>query len=123
MKPWERWEDWRAGLYLQRPEELELSRQARALLCDPDQFREAAREMLREWPAAAEHNLMNMWSGRRSWVGQATCCYSLGATAADTRDAWGLMSNPQQRLANAVADQVIAEWRKETQDAQTLFGH
>lgn len=119
--PWREWEDFVHGMYRPSTDPAAAVR-AEGLLADQEQFREAAREMLREWPMSAHHNLDHMWSGRRAWVGQATCCYSVTATAADTRAAWGNLDNSQQRRANTVADQEIERWRKETHDAQALPG-
>lgn len=113
---WDDWEDWLAGMY--EPTNSEDWLAAARLLRDPDQFREAAREMIREWPHATRHNLGHMWSGRNAWVGQATCCYSLGLTAADTRRAWGTMSLGDQWTANQVARDIRAEWERTQVDAQ-----
>lgn len=121
MQPWDEWEDHRAGMYIPsvRPD---MVAKAARLLSDEDAFREAAFEMLREWPNAAIHNQTHMWSGRNAWLGQATCCYSLAATSAETRAAWGTMSNAAQLAANAVAATVRKSWEKGLQDAQTLPG-
>lgn len=117
---WDHWEDYRHGLYspFMHPD-----RQAASagLLRDPDHFREVACEMLRAWPNSAYHNLSNMWSGRNAWLGQASCCYSHGATAADTRAAWGTLTQIEQRLANEVARCVRAEWERSTRDAQAVL--
>ena len=114
------WEDYLAGMYAM---DWDYDRQveAAALLADPDQFYEVATEMLREWPNAARHNLHYLWSGRNAWIGQASCCYSLGATAADTRAAWGTLSNVQQNTANAVAKRVRLKWERTWRDAQTTL--
>ena len=118
---WIDWEDYQAGMYDARLLDVNVSAAA-FLLTDPGGFHESAREMLREWPRSAHQNLHFMWSGRNAWVGQATCCYSVGATAAETRHAWGSLTNQQQDRANAVARLVRAEWAKGVHDAETLFG-
>lgn len=115
---YEVWEDYRAGMYSFDWNE---DRQAAAagLLADPDQFHEVATEMLREWPYAARHNLHYLWSGRNAWIGQASCCYSVAATSADTRAAWGTLTTAQQDAANAVAKSVRLNWERSWRDAQT----
>jgi hypothetical protein len=120
MKPFDRWEDYAAGMYNQRldPEHIEGSA---GLLRDPEAFAAAAAEMLREWPVAAVQNIHHMWSGRNAWVGQATCCYSLGSTSAETRTAWGSLTNAEQRAANSVAHSIRADWKKGHHDAQASF--
>lgn len=121
---WSSWEDWNAGLYAQHKPDTAQVFESRALLCDPDEFIEVAREMVRAWPNSARQNLHHMWSGRRAWLGQASCCYSRGSSAGETRQAWGLMTDADQRTANAVAGIVIEEFHKEVIDgAETLFGY
>ena len=113
MNEWESWEDWQAGLYANKdaPEPSD-SEQARQLLTNSEQFREVAIEMLREWPTAAMQNLCRVWSGRRAWLGQAACCYSLGVNSADVCAAWGEMTNSEKGVANSVAEGVIVLWER-----------
>jgi hypothetical protein len=122
MSPvWAAWEDHAAGLYTNTSSSSNVQA-AYELLVDTDRFYETAREMVRVWPHAAIHNLTYLPSGRISWLGQASCCYATGATSMDTRTAWGLMTNNQQRNANAVARRVRTEWEKEQHDGETLLG-
>lgn len=116
---WDHWEDYRAGLY-GTDLNLTLLERSRALLRDPDAFLEAATEMVRAWPNATHHNLSNMWSGRKAWLGQATCCYVHGATSRTTRMAWGDLTNEEQRRANGVAELVREAWERGT-GAQALL--
>jgi hypothetical protein len=123
IAPWIEWEDWQAGLYSAGTDPDRVADSAR-LLRDPGAFKEAAREMFREWPTAPRQTLKHMWSGRNAWVGQAACCYAHGATAADTRAAWGTLNNTDQVVANAVARQVRIEWEKEAIDnAQAVLDY
>jgi hypothetical protein len=122
MNPWDRWEDWHAGLYEIRLDAPRI-KDARALLSDPEQFDQVAREMVRTWPHAAAHNLGHMATGHRSWLGQASACYSVGASSLETRHAWGELTNGQQRNANAIATAVRDDWRKGACNGETLFGH
>lgn len=115
------WEDYRAGMYRTGNVAEIRVELARGLLADPDAFGEAAREMIREWPNAARHNLYSMWTGRNAWVGQATCCYSLGASSEETRIAWGRLSNDAHSRANAVARCVRDAWERGWRDAQAVL--
>lgn len=116
---WTEWEDYSAGLYLPAWTQEHVAASL-GLLSDPGQFHEVAREMIREWPAAAWQNLRHMWSGRNAWLGQAACLYCHQAPGGATRAAWGQMSNTSQRAANEVARVVRAEWER-SDDAETLF--
>jgi hypothetical protein len=93
-----------------------------ALLTSAGAFERAAREMIRAWPNAAKHHL-NLQSGRRAWIGQATCCHRHGATSEETAAAWGLMANSLQRQANRIASTVMDDYLQgRWPSAQTLFG-
>lgn len=118
---WRSWEDYTAGMFEPTADPERITAAAR-LLGDPDQFFEAATEMIREWPHAAIHNLAHLWTGRNAWVGQATCCYSLDATGVETRLAWGQLSNEQQRRANRVAVSVREAWEAGRNHAQAIPG-
>tara|TARA_R110000868_G_scaffold92651_1_gene257004 strand:- start:1278 stop:1646 length:369 start_codon:yes stop_codon:yes gene_type:complete len=122
MNPWESWEDWLAGLYKSRLD-AEKVIEAQTLLSSAEQFDEAAREMIRMWPIAALHNLGHLKTGHRSWLGQATACYSVGATSLETRQAWGELSNNAQCAANLVATIIRDDWRKVALNGETLFGY
>lgn len=120
LAPWHSWEDYRHGLYVVAYNWEDVTNSV-ALLSDPDQFREVALEMVREWPVAAHQNLLHMWSGRKAWIGQASCLYAHGAPGAATREAWGMLSDPQRRVANRTAEAVRERWAKGVQDAEALF--
>jgi len=110
IQPWDKWEDYAAGLYRHRPSTRGIwVQESVKLLSAADVFGEVAREMVSAWPHAAAHNL-NLPSGRRAWIGQASCCYHHGATAEETAQAWGRLSNRTQIRANRVASAVIDEY-------------
>lgn len=112
MNYWEQWEDWQAGLYASETSIRSGSEQAHQLLTDSEQFREVAIEMLREWPNAAAQNLCRVWSGRRAWLGQAACCYSIGVNSDDVCVAWSKMTNSERGIANSVAEELIVLWER-----------
>lgn len=117
---WDYWEDYQHGLYTPGSDPARVAASAR-LLGDPDCFWEVAREMVRAWPNSARHNLTNLWTGRNAWIGQASCCYSHKATSSETREAWGTLTQQEQRRANDIARGVRDLWEKGQRDAQTLF--
>jgi len=123
MTPWTEWEDYNAGMWNTRPIDEAKVVLSVATLSDLGQFLETGREMIREWQTAAIHNIVSLKTGRRAWVGQASCCYSHKATSAETRQAWGQLANMEQRAANDIADIIIAEYNEGRTSAETLFGH
>jgi hypothetical protein len=109
--PYTVWEDWQAGMW-EPPADVTVDMERAAhILGTPAVFRDAARTMLDEWTAAAEHNLTtNVGSNRYAWVGQATCCHLAGVPEGATRAAWWTLTPAEQVAANRVAAEVIAEW-------------
>ena len=111
----ERWEDFNAGMY-RFPSKSDSSHQvhlARALLGRPVAFYWAALEMVQAWTIAAEANLSNPSRNHQAWVGQATCCYVLSSSEAQTKEAWHMLTPEEQKDANEVADSVVEQWREQ----------
>jgi len=120
--PYTVWEDFRAGMYAPSSRPAEDEQAAQALLSNPSGLREAMADVIAAWPKASQQFLTNLDSNRRSWLGQAACCHRLGVPATATRAAWWRLTEDQQDMANAAADDVIRRWDEETGNAQTLFG-
>lgn len=117
------WEDHRAGMFaLSYGDEQGGTREAAELLGDPDLLWAAMSAVAREWPVAAEHNLSHTTQNRQAWLGQAACCFALGVPEFLTRLGWHTLTTAQQVAANAVADQVIAEWEAAAETEPCLFG-
>lgn len=121
--PYTDWEDYRAGMYgnckdfvAERGLSIDLLRDAGGALP------EAMMDAVLVWPIAAEHNLTDLGSNRRSWVGQAACCLAHNATQFATCSAWWELSDDERDAANAVADVTIDRWEREVWfGAQALF--
>jgi hypothetical protein len=111
---YEKWEDWKDGLYrrsLSDPEELIVSRSVR-LLSSPDDLLRAMRFCANNWKHSAEVNLSCTSRNRQAWLGQSACCLICGAPEYLTKEAWHRLSASEQDIANGIADQVIIEWEK-----------
>ena len=76
--------------------------------------------MVRAWPIAARQNLEHMWSGRKAWIGQASCLYAHNAPRLATCEAWGTLTLDEQRAANQTAGRIQTE-RERSNVGQTLF--
>lgn len=109
---YEKWEDWKDGLYrrtLTPAEDTIVSRAAR-LLRTPVMLKYAMTHCAFQWGHAADVNLSNSSRNRQAWLGQAACCYVVGASESLTKAAWHRLSTAEQDEANKVADYVIALW-------------
>lgn len=107
--PFTEWEDYKNGMYATSNDE-KLIKYATNLLCDKVIFYRKAKEMVSEWKISAEVNLTNLSTNRKSWIGQATCCYVHKVPESLTRLAWNSMHVHQQKSANSVAEKIIKEW-------------
>lgn len=67
-------------------------------------------DVVDEWKFSCEHNLSNLTQNRRAWVGHAACAHAFNCPEDIVREAWGHLSELQQRLANKKADEAIGVW-------------
>jgi hypothetical protein len=118
--PYTVWEDYLAGMY-RPPLGGEAVQASARLLSDPATLRVAMRGVVTRWTLSTEHALTDPERNRRAWLGQAACCLALGSPEQSTRQAWWLLTDDRRAAANAVADEVIAEWEGVRVGAETLF--
>ena len=114
------WEDYPAGQYNVTYSDCEVE-SAENLLKDPALFLTACNETIAAWPNASLHNLSNEAQNRRSWLGQATCCYKFGAPAAATKKAWRTLERREQENANLAADEAIIIWMGGVSKSESLI--
>lgn len=112
---YEKWEDWKDGLYRQSIEDADelMIRSAARVLADPSLLHRSMSSIIIRWPYSAEVNLSNRSRNRQAWLGQAACCFVCGANEDLTKQAWHRLSAAEQDAANAVADCVISRWERE----------
>ena len=118
---YEKWEDWKAGMYRQCQYDNQLIDDAKSLLSSPHEFLKAGREMVASWKYAAEQNLTDKSQNRQAWVGQASCCFKCGVPEHLTRMAWREIENSIRVTANEIADIIIDEFEKTLISQKELF--
>lgn len=109
-----KWEDFHAGMY----EEAKDGRSERVaaaanILGTPDICRKAMEKVIAEWKIATEYNLSNAGINRKAWLGQAACSCYAGIHEDETREAWGIMTEPQRIEANRIAASIIKAWLRD----------
>lgn len=65
-----------------------------------------------QWKYACEYRLTNKSLNRIAWLGQCACCLYGGIKQDETKKAWHLLSEEQQK-ANEIARKLIEEWEVE----------
>ena len=81
----------------------------RDFLSDIPRFRAAMARVVAEWPKSCEHFLTKTSTNRIAWLGQSAMCIETGVPA-KFKSGFALLSDDQQRAANAAADQVLQAW-------------
>lgn len=80
------------------------------LLKQPKQLEKYMALVVRDWVYSSEVYLTYKGYNRQAWLGQAACCYAHGATEAETKRGWRLLTQEEMDRANASADRVIKDW-------------
>lgn len=107
----EKWEDWRDGLYKATAQtEEQLVVRAARLLSNPKMLEMAMEMAVVKWIHSAEHNLTNRSRNRQAWLGQAACCLVCGTPEHLTKSAWHRLSLAEQTTANGIADKILTDW-------------
>ena len=108
------WEDFHAGMYDEnKAGRNERVHKAAYILGTPEICRAAMEKVISEWKISTEYNLSNAEINRKAWLGQAACSCYAGVHEDETREAWGLMTEPQRIEANRIAAVIIKKWLKE----------
>ena len=66
------------------------------------------------WPYSCEQNLTKLDTNRKAWIGHAAVAMAIQCPEDIVRQAWGFLSDEQQKLANAKAQQAIEVWEEKT---------
>lgn len=107
------WEDFKNGMYDEQKEgRTQRVQLAVRLLSNPKELYKNMKRVTNEWKYATEQVLTDMSINHQAFLGQAACNIWKGIKEDETREAWGLLTNEQRRKANAVADRVDDEWRR-----------
>lgn len=64
------------------------------------------------WPMSCEQNLTKLDTNRKAWIGQAAVALAIQCPEDIVRQAWGFLSDEQQKLANKKAQEAIDKWEK-----------
>ncbi|MCB0801720.1 MAG: hypothetical protein KDB74_01365 [Flavobacteriales bacterium] len=110
--PYYLWECYKAGFFSpsnNRKKEEEYNKYV-TLLTNLPLFEKILNKVITEWKYSCEHNLTNESLNRIAWLGQASCAYLFGCNAANTRVAFNLLTENQQKEANAMAEKYLNKW-------------
>ncbi|MBR5835566.1 MAG: hypothetical protein IKY66_05315 [Bacteroidales bacterium] len=83
------------------------------LLTNSERFYTTAKDMMKAFPYACEHNLTNTTMNRIAYIGQASCFFLHGLVEEEVRGAWGYLTEEQRNEANETARKTLEEWENE----------
>ncbi len=110
---WEKWECYPAGFYENTPPSGKKLAECLAMyaefLRDTPRFKAALHRVITEWQKSCEHYLSNECMNRIAWLGQASACIAMGLPAC-FRGGFNMLSEDEQRTANAAAMEALNEW-------------
>ena len=66
--------------------------------------------VITEWPIACEHNLTDLATNRKAWVGHAATQMAINCPEYITRSAWAALNDRQRIDANKQAQYAIETW-------------
>jgi len=107
------WEDHKAGLYEKKAQAFSKCEKSYNLLKNEKEFYKVMLKMTKKWPISTKFNLTNSSKNRRSWLGQAACCFNHGANELTTIVAWGFLKDDEKKKANIMAEKIIEKFEKE----------
>ena len=67
-------------------------------------------KVTKAWPNSCEHNLTKP-GDKRPWIGHAAVALAIGCPEDIVREAWGHLTEQQQRAANEAAQNAIDQWK------------
>lgn len=110
--PYNKWEDFQNGMYLEdkigRKERVLI---AKLILTNLPLLEKCMRRVTKEWKYATEQNCTNPSINYQAFLGQCACAIYGNVHEDETREAWGTLTQEERVLANNVADKVYNEWK------------
>lgn len=85
--------------------------ESKALMLNIEQFTNAMKNVVDNWPVSCEQNLTASVINHQAWLGHAGCAFNHDAPEDLTRLAWSMLSKEQQDLANLAADEAKEYWK------------
>lgn len=107
-------EEYMTNMWKQAPIEKreKLILESRDLMLNISQFTNAMKNVVDNWPYSCEANLTASVINHQAWLGHAACAFNHDAPEDLTRQAWSLLNEEQQALANLAADEAKKYWVK-----------
>lgn len=110
--PFQDWEEIPANMWGEVENKDQALRQAIKFTGNAELYGSYMMRVVRDWPVSCENALTDYTINRKAWIGHAAVALAIGVPENITRQAWGMLTNEQQRLANRQAEYAISTWEK-----------
>jgi hypothetical protein len=106
---WE-WEEVRHNMWGSASERKEWLRKAIEFTGDHVLYGHWMMKVADTWKKSCEHHLTKLDTNRKPWIGHAAVAMAIQCPEDIVREAWGYLTEEQQRLANLAAQRAIEYW-------------
>lgn len=111
-KNYNKWEDFIKGFYNTKTKYDQDTFDKVVKTLTTEEFYECGLKIFEEWPNSINHNLSYAGSNRKSYIGQAVCCFLHGLSAKTTAEIFTKMNKDDQDRANHAAERLISVYEK-----------
>jgi len=119
--PFWKWEDYQNGMYSGSIDK-SMIKHCVELLVDQPLFYEVAKQVTHKWNYSCLEQLTKRSKNKIAWLGQASCCYQLGANEKTTKSAWKQIPPKFQIDANETAKKVLSEYYSRNKQLHKKMG-
>jgi hypothetical protein len=109
---WE-WEEVRHNMWGKVTDRKEWLQKAIDFTGDHELYGHWMMQVIHAWPRSCEHHLTKLNTNRKPWIGRAAVAMAIQCPEDIVREAWGCLTEEQQRLANLAAERAIEYWEME----------
>jgi len=110
--PWWSWEEVSHNLWGKVDDRAAWLQRAIVFTGDHVLYGKWMRKVAEHWKFSCEHHLTKVHNNRKPWIGHAAVAMAIKCPEDIVREAWGYLSEDQQRLANLEAQRAIEYWER-----------
>lgn len=110
--PYTAWEELAFNMYGNVKDRADWLQKAIDFTGDHELYGSWMRKVVDAWPVSCEQNLTKLNTNRKAWIGHAAVAMAIQCPEDIVRQAWGFLSDEQQKLANQQAQLAIEQWER-----------
>ena len=108
--PYTSWEEMQFNMWGSVKERSSWLQKAIEFTGDHELYGSWMKKVVNEWPYSCQQNLTKIDTNRKAWIGHAAVALAIQCPEDIVRQAWGYLTDEQQKLANQQAQKAIELW-------------